>query len=223
MNGAVGLDGVPNIVQTSGQEDAGTVNYAILNSDATDRNDHRDLDSEDDSCNDASEAGYTESGTNTGELEGTGYDTAIGLVTGNTDGYTTPADGDVSLEYEYCEAGVAPSISTQPINAQTCPGCSALFTVATSNSDTYQWQKFNGTAWNDLSDGVVFSVTTTNTLTITGPTTANNVNQFRVIVSNSSFVRVTETSNTVVLTIKVNTVITNRRITYRVKKIDDFY
>jgi hypothetical protein len=38
------------------------------------------------------------------------------------------------------------------------------------------------------------------------------------MVSNSSFVCATETSNTANLTIAVSTVITNRRITYRVNK-----
>lgn len=127
-------------------------------------------------------------------------------------------DGNINSVYDFTEAGAAPSIATQPTNEGTCPGCDTSFDVAANNADTYQWQQFNGSIWIDLADGGVFSGATTNTLTITGPTTANNGNQFRVVVSNSSFICVTETSNTVVLSITVNTVITNRRITYRVKK-----
>ena len=218
LTGNIGLDGVPDSIQASGQEDGGSVNYTLQNSDGTGANDYLVLDSDGDGCNDVIEAGYTENGTVTGELSGTGYDALTGVVTGNTDGYTTPLDGDLSLIYDYRETVTAPSISTQPVDTQTCPGCSASFTVVSSNTDTYQWQQFNGSTWDDLSDSGIFSGTTTNTLTITAPTTTNNGDEFRVIISNSTFICTTETSNTVVLTIAVNTVITNRRITYRVKK-----
>ncbi len=218
LTGNIGLDGVPDSVQDSGQEDSGTINYILQNSDSTGNEDYIVLDSDGDGCNDVIEAGYTESGTMSGELAGTGYDSVTGVVTGNTNGYTIPLDGDGSLTYDYREAGTAPSISTEPISTQTCPGCSASFTVVASNTDTYQWQQFNGSTWNDLSDTGIYSGTTTNKITITGPTTSNNGDEYRVIVSNSAFICSTETSNTVVLTILVNTVITNRRITYRVKR-----
>ena len=48
--------------------------------------DSLDTDSDNDGCPDVGEAGYTESSTKPGELEGTGYD-SDGLVTGGTDGY----------------------------------------------------------------------------------------------------------------------------------------
>ncbi|WP_350294070.1 hypothetical protein [uncultured Croceitalea sp.] len=218
LAGNVGLDGIPDSVQASGQEDSGTVNYTVQNSDGSGDNDYVSLDSDGDGCNDVQEAGYTESLTVPNELAGTGYDAATGIVTGNTDGYTAPLDGDGSLEYDYREAGIAPSISSQPIDAQTCPGCNATFTVTASNTNTYQWQFFNGTTWVNLTDTGIYSNTATATLTITSPTTSNNGDQYRVVVSNSSFSCITETSNTVILSISVSKVITNRRITYRVKK-----
>jgi len=98
------------------------VNYTVQNSDSIGDNDYLVLDSDGDGCNDVREAGYTESGTVLGELAGTGYDSITGVITGNTNGYTTPLDGDGSLTYDYRETGTAPSISTQPINSQTCPG-----------------------------------------------------------------------------------------------------
>ncbi|MFS4469421.1 hypothetical protein [Maribacter sp. 2210JD10-5] len=218
LNGNVGTDGVPDSVQASGQENSGTVNYTLQNSDSAGDNDYLVVDSDGDGCNDVLEAGFTQSGTITGELAGTGYDITTGVVTGNTDGYTTPLDGDSNLIFDYREAGIAPSISTQPMDQQTCPGCNATFIVAASNTNTFQWQQFNGSIWEDLLDGGIFGGTSTNTLTITAPTVANDGNQFRVIISNTAYICTTETSLPVVLTIRSNTVITNRRITYRVKK-----
>ena len=218
LTGSVGLDGVPDSTQASGQEDSGTVNYTLENSDNIGAYDYLVLDSDGDGCNDVREAGFTESGTVSNELAGTGYDSVTGVITGNTNGYTIPLDGDGSLTFDYREAGTAPSIATQPIDSETCPGCETIFTVATSNSDIFQWQLLNGSIWNDILDTGIYSGTTTNTLTITAPTISDNGNQYRVIVSNSAFICTAETSSPVVLSIAVNTIITNRRITYRVKR-----
>ena len=52
---------------------------------------HLDLDSDGDGCSDTVEAGFTESSSDEGQLEGTGVD-AEGKVTGFSIGYTTPKD-----------------------------------------------------------------------------------------------------------------------------------
>ncbi len=216
LNGAVGTDGVPDIVQSAPNVE--TINYTLSDSDTDGNIDAIEIDSDDDGCNDVQEAGFTESGTTTGELEGTGYDLITGLVTGNTDGYTTPADVDTNLVFDYREAGVAPAITTQPTNISLCPGCTGTMTVSATNADGYQWQLFNGSSWVDLANTGVHSGVTTNTLTITNATTTEHGNQYRVLVSNSVYVCVEETSNTAVLTIRATTVITNRRITHRVNR-----
>jgi hypothetical protein len=218
LTGAVGLDGVSDAIQGVGLEDSGTVNYTVRDSDTDSNYDFRELDSDADSCEDVIEAGFTESGTTTGELQGTGYDANTGVVTGNGDGYTTPADGDSNSIFDYREAGAGPIITTQPADTTICPGCTGTISVVASNTDTFQWQWFNGSIWVDLTDTGIYSGTTTNTLAINNVTTAENGNQYRVILSNSAYICSIVTSSSATLTVAVNTVITNRRITDRVNK-----
>jgi len=218
LTGAVGLDGVADVVQASGQEDNGTINYTVRDSDSDSNYDFVELDSDADGCEDVLEAGFTESGSAAGELQGTGYDATTGVVTGNVDGYTTPADGDTNSVFDYREAGSAPAITIQPNDTTICPGCTGSISVTATNGDTFQWQLFNGSSWVDLTDSGIYSGTTSNSLTITNPTTAENGNQYRVVMTNNSYICGTTTSNTATLTVQVNTVITNRKITYRVNK-----
>ncbi len=181
--------------------------------------DHLDSDSDADGCNDAIEAySNLSADPDSNDYYGTGNPPPV-----NTDGtvvaasYQTPADNDSNGTYDFQEAGTAPSISSQPANLTICPGCSGTFSVTASNSDGYQWQTFNGTSWVDLTDSGIHSGTTTSTLNITNATPSDNGNQYRVLVSNSLFICTTIISNTTILTVNVSSVITNRRITYRVK------
>ena len=181
--------------------------------------DQYDTDSDGDGCNDADEA-YTDANADADD-NGT-YGTGIPVV--NPDGtvvgpsYAAPSDQNTNTVFDFQEAGIAPSITTQPTNALTCPGCGTSFSVDATNGNTYQWQRLNGTVWGDLAEGGIFSGTTTNTLMVTAPTVANNGDQFRVVVVNTSFICEVETSIPALLTIQANSVITNRRITYRVNK-----
>jgi hypothetical protein len=111
-----------------------------------------------------------------------------------------------------------PSITTQPVNSTICPGCSTTFTVTASNSDTYQWQFFNGSIWVDLTDTGIYSGTSTDTLTVTNAAPTDNGNQYRVQVSNSALTCSPVTSAIAVLTVNASSIITNRKITYRVDK-----
>ncbi len=111
-----------------------------------------------------------------------------------------------------------PSITTQPVNSTICPGCSTTFTVTASNTDTYQWQFFNGSIWLNLTDTGIHGGTTTDTLIITNVRPLDNGNQYRVQVSNSALTCSPVTSVIAVLTVNTSALITNRRITYRVDK-----
>ena len=177
--------------------------------------DSLELDSDNDGCNDVVEAGFTDDDSD--GLLGPSPVTvdANGLVTSGSDGYTTPADADSNLVFDFQEAGSAPSISVQPVDVTICPGCVGSFSVTSADADSYQWQLFSGT-WVNLTDTGIYSGTTTNVLTITDPTTAENGNQYRVILTDAAFVCGSTISNTAILTIQVNTVITNRKITYRI-------
>jgi len=140
---------------------------------------------------------------------------ADGLVTSGSDGYTSPADLDGNGTPDFIEVGTSPSITEQPVNVIACLGCT-LDIVVTSSADTYQWQWFNGSAWEDLTDGSVYSGTTTSTLTLTNPPLSLSASHYQVITSNSAYACGTTISNSIFLTIP-SSVISNKRMTYRVK------
>lgn len=219
LTGAVGTDGVPDSVQASGQENSSTVNYTVADSDTDGTDDYLASDSDADGCNDADEA-YAD--TNADSDDNGTY--GAGTPTVNADGsvqtapYTAPADGDSNTTFDFREATTPPAITVQPSDAATCPGCGTSFSVTATNANTYQWQRFNGSTWENVTDTGIYSGSTTNTLTITNPTPSENGEQYRVLVSNSAYICSLETSNTATLTISVSTVITNRRITYRVDR-----
>lgn len=106
--------------------------------------------------------------------------------------------------------------SSQTVNA----GINGTFTSSTSNADTYQWQVStnSGVSFSSISDGSDYSGTSTEVLTVLSPDIDKNGYVYRILVSNSSSSCATETSGSAVLTIRVSSVITNRRITHRVKK-----
>ena len=141
---------------------------------------------------------------------------SFGRVTAAT--YPVPADIDTDITYDHQEAGLAPIITTQPPDTNVCPGCNTTIEVMVSNADAYQWQIYNGSIWVDLIDSGIHSGTTTSTLSITIASTSDDGNQYRVIVSNTMHICSTEISNTVTLSLQVNIVITNSRITYRINK-----
>lgn len=194
--------------------------YTILDSDADGTYDSYELDADNDSCSDIIESGFTDNNNDgiLGALPTTVGST--GLVTGTSvvDGYTTPDDNNSNGTYDFQEASAAPSITTQPSNTIICPGCSTTIVVVETNTTNYQWQIFNGVSWVDLTDTGVHSGTTTGTLVITDTTPSDNGNQYRVVLDNSAYVCNTTTSNIATLTFQVNAIITNRRITYKVKK-----
>lgn len=113
------------------------------------------------------------------------------------------------------------SITTQPTTIPTVVvGNDASFSVVANNADTYQWQVSTdgGLTFADISDGLEYSGSTAPVLTVLAPEVSKNNYQFRVRVSNSATGCPSITSNSATLNLTVGTVITNRRITYRVNK-----
>jgi len=218
---------------TYGQIDDSPQNYSIFDdatftisacraasSDGDSAYDHQDTDSDADGCSDANEA-YADANADGGDNEyyGTGNPPPT-----NTDGtvvaaaYLSPADSDSSGTADYLESGTASTITTQPIDTTVCPGCTGAFSVNATNVGTYEWQIFNGSIWVNLTDTGIHGGTGTDTLTITNATTSDNGNQYRVIVSELGYICSPVTSDTAILTVSATTVITNRRITYRINK-----
>lgn len=140
----------------------------------------------------------------------------MGRVTAAT--YPNPVNINSNSTPDYMETDAAPVITTQPIDANVCPGCDTIIFVAASDADSFQWQIYNGSIWVDLTDTGIHSGTSTNTLVITNASASDDGNQYRAILSYPMYICSTITSNSVTLTIRVNTVITIRKITFRVNK-----
>lgn len=218
--GPVGADGIPDAVQAPGQYDNGTINYNIADSNNDTVLDYVSTDSDSDGCNDVLEAGFA-------DPDGDGYlgtsPVAInssGMVTGQG-GYSTPLDGNNNSIYDYAEAGSSPTISAIPTNAIIFDGHPGNINITTTNTTQYQWQLSTdgGANFVDLPDFGMYSGTNTDTLTINNPDMDMDGYQYRVQLYNDAYVcSPSSTSNIITLDIRVQTIITNRKITYRVNR-----
>jgi len=195
---AVGANGVYDTVETVAE--SGVLNYTVSDSDLNGTRDVVQLDADSDGCNDVTEAGFTDNNFN-GLLGPLPITINIdGLVTSGSDGYTTPADGDLNLIFDFQEVGVFNSITTQPTDQIICAGANGSFTVVASGSNlTYQWQLSTdgGATFSNLIDSGVYTGSNTATLNITGATEAMDAYQYQVIVGSSvSFCFVTSSTAT---------------------------
>lgn len=181
---------------------------------------HLDLDSDNDGCSDANEA-YNDPNADGGDDMVYGS----GIPTVNPDGtvvaasYAAPADMDSNGMPEFQEVGAVPTITLEPANSHTFVNTNDTF-ASTDDGDTHQWQVSTdgGTTFIDIVDGPEYSGTATNSLTVIAPQEDKNGYQYRVIITSNTFVCGSTTSTPALLTVGPRTVITNRRITYRVNK-----
>ena len=183
-----------------------------LDTDGDGTADRLDTDSDNDGCNDANEA-YADSDTDSNddgsfggvvtssEVNANGLVNSAGINSAGDAYTTTPATGSSASTFTFQEAGAAPTINNQPVNESACPGGNTSFSVTSTNGDTFQWQQLVGGTWTNLSDSGIHSGTNTATLSITDAQLSDNGNQYRVIVSDSSYVCGTETSDEVTLTV----------------------
>ncbi len=111
-------------------------------------------------------------------------------------------------------------ITTQPADQNVFVGNNATFTISTSNANTYQWQLSTngGGSFSNISDGSEYLGTSTASLSVLDPEITKNGYLYRVLVSNSGSSCPELTSNSAILSVRVATVITNRKITFRVNK-----
>lgn len=110
-------------------------------------------------------------------------------------------------------------ITTQPTDQTIFAGASTSFSVSANNVNQYRWQVSTngGTSFSDLSNGGDYSGTQTHTLTVNNSKMERNGYLYRVRLSNSNSDCSAIISDAAVLNVRVGTVITNKRITYRVK------
>ncbi|MGE3823139.1 MAG: hypothetical protein AB7G44_02865, partial [Bacteroidia bacterium] len=96
--------------------------------------------------------------------------------------------------------GTGPSITLGPANQVICDGDNASFTAAVQgNNLTYGWQVNDGSGWNFISNGGVYSNANTPTLVITGADISMNGYQYQVVVAGSINCSVYSTSTSAVL------------------------
>ncbi len=154
------------------------------------------------------------------------------LLMGNTS-YTPSGPGTYYAEARNtttnCRSGARTAItvtrdtpSTAAIgpNQSIFTGGNAIFTVTTTNADTYQWQVSTdgGTVFNDIVNGVEYAGTQSTALTVKEAEVNKNGYRYRILASKSGSGCPPTNSSSALLTVKVKTVITNRRVTHRVNK-----
>lgn len=167
-----GSNGLANSLETT--PESGQLNYTLANSDPDAAANYIDLDSDDDGCLDALEAGYID-GNADGMVGNTSPVTvnAWGVVTNAASGYTPLPNQNYTIS--------APiSIATQPVSVAVCALQNTSFSVDSSPVDSYQWQQNIAGVWTNLSDNAILSSTHTNQLQFMAVTTSFDGGVFRV-------------------------------------------
>ena len=220
VTGSVGTDGIPDSVQATGQFDNGTINYQINDSDTDNTFDFLSSDSDADGCTDVIEAGFLDP-DNDAILGNSPVSIDSWGVIINQGGYTGTKDGNTNAVPDYQEASAAPTITMEPQDTIIFDGNSGSISVTASNTAQYQWQisTDGGTSFSDIIDFASYTGIQTATLTIHNANMEFNGLEFRVILSNEGYVCSSPIiSESVVLDIRIKTMITNRKITYRIHK-----
>ena len=168
-------------------------------------------------------ATYSWSGTGPGSytFSSTQQDPVVsGLAAGN---YTYSVTITESSGFSYTDSAAVEvfpgaTISLQPTNQQGLPGATAIFGVTASGAGSYQWQVSTdgGTTFTNLTDGIKYSGSQTSTLQVSTIGDNDDENYFRVLIQPTSGGCPLLSSDPALLNVVVNSVITNRRITYRV-------
>ncbi|MGJ8736439.1 hypothetical protein [Zobellia laminariae] len=156
-------------------------------------------------------------------LDAMGSITYTGLSSGTYDLWARWGDNSCPVDLGNYTINVIAEVNytTQPINEIVLVGQDAIFFANVQNANTYQWELStdNGTTFNAITDGAAYSGTQTTTLTVIKPGMDKNNYQYRLMASNTNTPLCAATaSDTVLLAVRLPIVITNRRITHRVKK-----
>ena len=149
---------------------------------------------------------FTNATTSTLNLTGAGSNRNNNLYECVVSGTCTPS---ATSSPATLTINAAPAVSTSPSNKTVCAGSNTSFSVvATGGGLTYQWQVSTngGTTFSNISDGGIYSNSTTSTLNLTGVTSADNSNVYICVVSGSC--SPSATSNGATLTVSAATTVT---------------
>ena len=178
-----------------------TIDYNLnTDSDSNFLYDFLDLDSDDDGCNDLTEAGFESNDLDGDGVMGNGpptFDNGKIDERGRFIGHTYPEPlKDISGEkYLFQKAGTAITIENQPQTASECESSNAIFQVTSGNPNpaestiTYKWQIFNSkdNLWNNLNESNTYNGTDSSTLTVNNVSNEMNGEKYRVNVSTNEF------------------------------------
>ena len=183
--------------------------------------DHLDTDSDADGCPDSIEA-YADLNADGGD--GPAYGTGS-PPTVNGDGsvsaaaYPTPADGGTNGIPDYQENGPVPSISAQPADQTTLIPNDASIGLTATDASQFQWQVSTdgGSNFNNISDGTDYNGTQSPTLIVLNPNLNMDGYLYRVVLTNNNWLCGSINSSPAELDVRLGTIITNRRVTIRVR------
>jgi len=206
---SVGINGLFDGLETfpdSGIRDL--INFPISDSDSDTIIDAYELDADNDTCNDVTEAGFTD-GDNDGILGNSPAATdGQGRVTSGVDGYTLPADVDVNSVFDFQEFDITTAISVQPVTPPATLVGGTVNIDVTATGNTYQWEVSTtgiGGPYASIANGPNYSGVTTANLTINNVPLSFDGNFYRVLVSTNNFAcDVLVTSDAVQITIQLD-------------------
>jgi predicted secreted protein len=131
---------------------------------------------------------YTYSWSSSGGTAATATNLTAGTYTVTaTDNIGCPTTHTVTIT-EPTLAASSPSITTQPASYSACTGSIASFTVAATNTATYQWQVDSGSGYTNITNGGAspnYSGSNTANLSISSITSGMNGYSYRVVLTSS--------------------------------------
>jgi hypothetical protein len=203
-----GANGLYNGIENN-DTDSATVNIATKDSDGDGIIDSQELDSDNDTCRDVTEAGLTD--PNSDGILGNNPVTvnAFGMVT-SASGYTIPLDGDGNGVLDFQQVSqILNGVTTHPSNQSIVEGANTTFTVVPTISGSgtpisVRWQVSTdgGATWNNVNNGVNYNGANTSTLSVITATCNMNNNRYRARLTTPSYICDTDyNSNVATLTV----------------------
>ena len=173
-----GTNGLSNNLETS--IDNNILNFTLADSDSDGIFNYNELDSDNDTCPDVTEAGFADANNDwlLGFNNPPNVNPINGLVTsGSGSGYVVPI-----VNYTI---GAPITITTNPQDFTSCELQAATFTVDSNPVNSYEWDVStdNGITWNVINDNAIYSGATTITLTISSVIPSMSGNKYRVFLN----------------------------------------
>jgi hypothetical protein len=110
--------------------------------------------------------------------------------------------GQILALYNPSTADSLSAITSNPNSQTVCENSSVQFNIAAEHASVYQWQVFNGTAYENIQDGAIYSGVTSNSLDISNANLALNGKMYRCLASRLTGLKVASDVSTLTITPK---------------------